>query len=134
MIVGIIIGLIVSLLVWLVAYAIKIDCCFSTEKIINRISIVVCVMCVVLGGVIGISVANINLKQDIEGFSAIKETYMMAVSNNEISGLERLQIVDTAIDQNKRLARRKASIDAWWNIAIDPNLKDQLKELTPINS
>ncbi|MEG2381337.1 MAG: hypothetical protein RSB38_06550 [Oscillospiraceae bacterium] len=123
-IMGIIIGMLMGLIVVTTMF---IDARSKTPVVITML------IGAILGGVIGISSENYFLKEDIDGFSAVKQTYACAVESTDLSGLERLQIVETAIEQNKLLARRKSSINAWWNIVIKSDYKEELKALEPIS-
>ena len=101
-------------------------------KLTFSFTILMAIGSIIVGSFIGINLDNYSLKEDIEGYSAIKSTYESAIADNSLTSLERLQIVDTAIDQNKSLARRQVTIDAWWNFALKRELKDELKALKPI--
>lgn len=126
---GILVGVFISL-IWIMIYSIA-DI-YGGEKLVVGIAAILIISSAIGGGVIGGSIDKYSLKQDIDGFVAIKATYESAMVDTNISSLERLQIVNIAIEQNKCLARRKATIDAWWYFCIGEDLEQELKSLEPI--
>jgi hypothetical protein len=133
MFIGLLIGILVSLVVLLITWGIYES---VYENWAERMVVVVCIVlllaCVGGGALIGAQVKNANMRADIEGYIAVKETYQYALSNSELDSLERFQIIETAIEQNQTLARKQAIIDMWWNFDVREDLKNELKNLTPI--
>lgn len=130
MIVGCIIGIIVLGLIgwtiWMTLY------CGCYEKVGVAIFVVMIASGLVGGGALGASFDNTSVEEDIAGFSVIKQTYESAIHDENLSGYERIAIINTVIEQNKLLARRQASITKWWNFGITQENKDALLALTPI--
>jgi len=137
MIVGFILGILIGLILFLIGMFIVSEFCDEDgiiQTIVFVVTLLLAIGSIIIGVLIGINLDNYDLKKDINGYTAIKDTYESAIVDTNLTSLERLQIVDTAISENAYLARRKVTIDAWWNFAIKEELKDELKALEPIGT
>jgi hypothetical protein len=65
----------------------------------------------------------------IKKYNVTKQTIEESIKSNAISGMERLQLVQNVIDENKYLEQQQFDCQQWYGFLID---KDVL-ELKPIN-
>ena len=111
-------------------------CCWSVSDTLAWLCYIIgcgCLsVCIVVGGKVGAQIKNAAIKEYVASFQAVKATYEMSLSSETLSGLERIAILDTAIEKNSALAAKQASIDMWWNFGITEENKDLLLSLTPI--
>ena len=78
---------------------------------------------------VGIIGRNIDYQKDIAKYEATKVTYEQSIKNVDLGGLERLEIVNTAIDMNRWLAAAKVNMMQWYAFDIRQEVKDQVNAL-----
>lgn len=85
--------------------------------------------------VLGLSMfvgARIHIRMfegDIKQFESAKMTYSEAIKSNDISGLERIEIVNQITEENKTLARLKYDATKWYYFYLPDNLVDNLEPI-----
>lgn len=91
-------------------------------------AVVAAIAFVLVGGVAGLSVDIYHERVYIEQYKATKATYEDSLNNPIISGLERIDLINTVVEENKELIRKQYLSDKWYGFAIP----DEIKELEPI--
>lgn len=133
MIVGLILGLIIGATIAFVVYNIAYNIIYSGYKWKSLVVGIASFIIILVGGcLIGVSVDNVSAKQFIEKYPVTQQLYYNSIDDEKLSGLERLQIVQMAKRSNDELASWKIEIDAWWNIFLKNDFKQQIRELNYI--
>lgn len=101
------------------------DCLSKYGKI--QITVVVLVLC--LSMFIGARVHIRMFERDVRQFESAKATYSEAIKSNDISGLERIEIVNQITEENKTLARLKYNATKWYYFYLPDNLVDNLEPI-----
>ena len=93
----------------------------------GKINIVVFVVVLSLSVFIGARIHIRMFENDIKQFESAKATYSEAIKSNDISGLERIEIVNRIAEENKTLARLKYDATKWYYFYLPDNLVDNLE-------
>lgn len=101
------------------------DCLSKYGKI--QITVVVLVLC--LSMFIGARVHIRMFERDVRQFESAKATYSEAIKSNDISGMERIEIVNKITEENKTLARLKYDATKWYYFYLPDNLVDNLEPI-----
>lgn len=94
-------------------------------KINIAVAIVVLGLCMFVGARIHIRI----FENDVKQFESAKATYSEAIKSNDISGLERIEIVNRITEENKTLARLKYDATKWYYFYLPDNLVDNLEPI-----
>lgn len=94
-------------------------------KINIAVAIVVLGLCTFVGARIHIRI----FENDVKQFESAKATYSEAIKSNDISGLERIEIVNRITEENKTLARLKYDTTKWYYFYLPDNLVDNLEPI-----
>lgn len=142
MIVGFFIGIVAAILVLVIIEAISNGMDFDTEftdwdvktnkkylTAYGKINIVVAVVVLCLSTFIGARIHIRMFEGDINQFESAKATYSEAIKSNDISGLERIEIVNRIAEENKILARLKNDATKWYYFYLPDNLVDNLEPI-----
>ena len=142
MIVGFFIGIVAVILVSVIIAAISNGMDFDTEftdwdvktnkkylTTYGKINIVVAVVVLCLSTFIGARIHIRMFEGDINQFESAKATYSEAIKSNDISGLERIEIVNRIVEENKTLARLKYDATKWYYFYLPDNLVDNLEPI-----
>jgi predicted PurR-regulated permease PerM len=130
LILGIVIGIVLSIILAFIGWGIY-GCLYETWAEITCVVTTV-ILCIVLSVLITFGMCSYEkatYTRYIDRYTAVKETIEESIDSNEISGLERLQLVQNAIDENTYLAGLKFDCDQWYGFLINQNVK----KLEPIN-
>ena len=100
--------------------------CLTTYGKINIVTAVV-VLC--LSTFIGVRIHIRMFESDIRQFESAKATYSEAIKSEDISGLERIEIVNKITEENKTLARLKYDATKWYYFYLPDNLVDNLEPI-----
>lgn len=92
----------------------------------GKINIVVAVVVLGLSMFIGARIHIRMFENDIKQFESAKATYSEAIKSENISGLERIEIVNRITEENKTLARLKYDATKWYYFYLPDNLVDNL--------
>ena len=95
----------------------------------GKINIVVFVVVLSLSVFIGARIHIRMFENDIKQFESAKATYSEAIKSNDISGLERIEIVNQITEENKTLARLKYDATKWYYFYLPDNLVDNLEPI-----
>ena len=101
------------------------ECLSKYGKI--QITIVVLVLC--LSMFIGARVHIRMFERDVRQFESAKATYSEAIKSEDITGLERIEIVNKITEENKILARLKYDATKWYYFYLPDNLVDNLEPI-----
>ena len=142
MIAGFFIGILVAGLVLLIIAAINNGMDFDNEftdwdtktnkkylTTYGKINIVVAVAVLGLSMFVGARIHIRTFEYDIKQFESAKMTYSEAIKSEDISGLERIEIVNQITEENKTLARLKYDVTKWYYFYLPDNLVDNLEPI-----
>ena len=142
MIAGFFIGIVAAVLVFLLIMAVNEASGFCSELIdwdlktdkkyltkLGKINIVAAVVVLCLGMFVGARIHIRTFERDIKQFEAAKVTYSEAIKSANISGLERIEIVNKITEENKTLARLKYDATKWYYFYLPDNLVDNLEPI-----
>ena len=101
------------------------ECLSKYGKI--QVTVVVLVLC--LSVFIGARVHIRMFERDVRQFESAKATYSEAIKSNDISGMERIEIVNKITEENKTLARLKYNATKWYYFYLPDNLVDNLEPI-----
>lgn len=76
-----------------------------------------------------ILVSRYSLKMQVEEFKTAKLVYEEALANDDLSGLERIEIVDKIVEDNKWLAKTKYNVKQWYCWFLPDEIVDGLEEI-----
>ena len=130
LILGLLLGLLISLLIIMIGSVIY-DCCYERWQEITCLVIIIS-LCLISTIGITFGVCSYNKFQNIcyiEEYKVTKQTIEESVKNTDITGFERLQLVDTAIKENKELKQKQFDCQQWYGFLID----EGVLELEPIS-
>ena len=100
--------------------------CLTTYGKINIVTAVV-VLC--LSTFIGARIHIRMFEGDVRQFESAKATYSEAIKSEDITGLERIEIVNKITEENKALARLKYDATKWYYFYLPDNLVDNLEPI-----
>ena len=95
----------------------------------GKINIVVAVAILGLSMFIGARIHIRMFENNVEQFESAKATYSEAIKSGDISGLERIEIVNKITEENKTLARLKYDATKWYYFYLPDNLVDNLEPI-----
>lgn len=118
--VGILAALVIFLIIMLINdgvesftdWNVETDKTYLTKFGIINIAIAVVVLC--LSTFIGARIHIRMFESDIKQFESAKTTYSEAIKSEDISGLERIEIVNKITEENKTLAKLKYDVTKWY--------------------
>lgn len=128
MIVGIILGALFASLFSLIIHWVLFE--YDLEKYTWVVIIAIIILGVFVGAKIGIAIDKSYYETKIEQFKMSKQTIETSIINDKLSGLERVELVQLAVEENKWLAEIKVDVTKWWYFHLDESL---LEDLQPIN-
>ena len=84
------------------------------------------------GTFMGIGYTTENERVYVEKYKAQKATIEMSLANEDLTGLERVQLVTQATELNGEFAKRKSTFDKWHYVVYDNTIYDgvELIDLT----
>ena len=142
MIAGFFIGILVAGLVLVIIAAINNGMDFDNEftdwdtktdktylTTYGKINIVVAVAVLGLSMFVGARIHIRRFEYDIKQFDSAKMTYSEAIKSEDISGLERIEIVNQITKENKTLARLKYNATKWYYFYLPDNIVDNLEPI-----
>lgn len=103
---------------------IKTDKTYLTK--FGKINIVIAVAVLCLSTFIGARVHIRMFENEVKQFEIAKETYSEAIRSEDISGLERIEIVNKITEENKVLAKLKYDVTKWYYFYLPDNLVSNL--------
>ena len=95
----------------------------------GKINIVTAVVVLCLSTFIGARIHIRTFEGDVRQFETAKATYSEAIKSEDITGLERIEIVNKITEENKALARLKYDATKWYYFYLPDNLVDNLEPI-----
>lgn len=95
----------------------------------GKIQIIIFVIVLCLSMFIGARVHIRMFERDVRQFESAKATYSEAIKSEDITGLERIEIVNKITEENKTLARLKYDATKWYYFYLPDNLVDNLEPI-----
>lgn len=95
----------------------------------GKINIIIAVAVFGLSMFIGARIHIRMFEGDIKQFESAKMTYSEAIKSEDISGLERIEIVNKITEENKTLARLKYDATKWYYFYLPDNLVNNLEPI-----
>lgn len=74
-------------------------------------------------------VSRYSLKMKVEEFKTAKLVYEEALASDDLSGLERVEIVNKIVTENKWLAKTKYNVKQWYCWFLPDEIVDGLEEI-----
>lgn len=96
-----------------------------------KVAMYVCVsLLVFIGGVfLGIGLTTEHERVYIAKYESQKATIEYSLASDEITGMERVQLVTKAVEINGELAERKAKFERWHYCTFDSSLYDDVEPI-----
>lgn len=142
MIIGFLIGILIAALVLLIIALINDGMGFDnkftdwdakTDKTrlttYGKINIAVAVAVLGLSMFIGARIHIRMFENNVKQFESAKATYSEAIKSGDISGLERIEIVNKIAEENKTLAKLKYDVSKWYDFYLPDDLVDNLEPI-----
>jgi len=101
-------------------------------KVLVSILMLLVITTVVFFGITEFS--KMKIQRDVAEYKSIKYTYESAVQSENLGGLERLQIIDVAIEKNTWLADQQFYASTVWWFNIPQDIKDAVIALESIQT
>ncbi len=95
----------------------------------GKINIVIATIIICLSTFVGARIHIRMFEYDVKQFESAKATYSEAIKSNDISGLERIEIVNKITEENKALARLKYEATKWYYFYLPDNIVDNLEPI-----
>lgn len=95
----------------------------------GKIQITVDVLVLCLSMFIGARVHIRMFERDVRQFESAKATYSESIKSEDVSGLERIEIVNKITEENKTLARLKYDATKWYYFYLPDNIVDNLEPI-----
>lgn len=142
MIAGFLIGILMAALVLLIIALINDGMDFDNEftdynaktgktclTTYGKINIMVAVAVLGLSMFVGARIHIRMFENNVKQFESAKATYSEAIKSGDISGLERIEIVNKIAEENKTLARLKYDATKWYDFYLPDDLVDNLEPI-----
>lgn len=71
---------------------------------------------------LGAFLDNEHLKKDVEEYKSAKYTIEQSLTNEQLTGLERIELLKQVRYKNEWLARKKYEVGAWYNFHLDDKI------------
>lgn len=142
MIVGFLVGILMAALVLLIIALINDGMDFDNEftdynvktgktclTTYGKINIMVAIAVLGLSMFVGARIHIRMFENNVKQFESAKATYSEAIKSGDISGLERLEIVNKIAEENKTLAKLKYDASKWYDFYLPDDLVDNLEPI-----
>lgn len=104
---------------------------FKKGKIKKRLSIYLVIIAyifiVCISSYFGAFLSNENLAREVEKYKANKYTIETSLQNNNLTGLERIELVKQASEQNSWLAEKRYEVQQWYNFYLNKDIVVKLE-------
>ena len=126
------IGFAIALVLWLVAmlvtFLIEND---DADYTVARLVISIMAIAIWIGAVfIGIGIYTEEERIFIAKFEAQKQTIEMSLDSENLSGLERIELVKQASELNGEMAERKAKLQVWHYVTYNNSMYDNIEPIS----
>ena len=122
------IGFAISSVLFGIALAIIVssDCSFGLASIIAAVVGVILWIAIVF---VGIGLNTENEKVFIQEYLAKKQTIEISLQSESLTGYERVQLVNNAVELNGELAKKKATFNLWHFVVYDNTIYDGVEPI-----
>jgi high-affinity Fe2+/Pb2+ permease len=128
MVIGGVLGICFGALVALIVYSVVNE--ISDETIANFVGIMIIIVTLILGLFLGGYADKIDYKKYISEYNSKKYTIEQSLKNEDLKGLEKIELVKQATEINGELANKKVEYNTIWYFFID---KSELNKLEGID-
>lgn len=73
-------------------------------------------------GWLGYDINNNNLRKEVAAFESSKKTYELALKDKNLTGLERIEIVNKIAEKNEWLEGKKVEVQVWYNFYLSKDI------------
>lgn len=98
---------------------------FETRTIVIS-TIISMILVTLLGGYIGYKVDLNEYNKQIANWKNTKEVIETSIKNENISDLEKIELVNKIVEYNKELTSLKEDVKQWWNFYLDDSKVNEL--------
>ena len=98
------------------------------KKFFYALPVLIIVLLSCFFGWLGANINNNELRKEISSFESSKRTYELALKDENLTGLERIEIVGKIAEKNEWLASKQTEVQMWYNFY----LKKDILEVEPI--
>lgn len=103
-------------------------CNHILERVLETTALVVLVVFPIIGGGVGANMAVHENNSYISQYRITKDTIERSLKNDTIGGLERVELVQQAVNENKELVKKQYDSRQWYGFFIP----DEILKLEPI--
>ncbi len=121
---GILVGLLIGMFLTIMIAQI-----LDESKIACITIIITLIMSMLIGADIGIYLDRIDYEKQINTYIVIKQTIKDAMQNENISNLEKIELLKQVNEQNQKLEELKVEVKQWYSFYLD---KTKIENLEPI--
>ena len=114
---------------FLIASVFSLICCAiipkSDDELTNKqetILIIIFIVVWIISIVIGCYIENQKLKVETEQYRAVKETIETSLQSDKLTGLERIELVKQASEQNAWLKGTQYKVQQWYNFYLSKDI------------
>ena len=93
------------------------------------ISLIVSVVLWISSVFVGIGICSENERVFVQEYQVKKQTIEISLQNENLTGYERLQLVNSAVELNGELAKRKATFNLWHFVVYDNTIYDGIEPI-----
>lgn len=129
MILWTVLGLLLGAAVMMAFIAIA-DNSYRYEKQWYVVGLITSVLVFIIATYTGCVSDIVYYNKEVNKFIVTKQTIEQSLSNGQIGGFERLDLVKQAIEENKNLESLKIDAKQWWYFYLD---ESKIKDLEPIS-
>ena len=131
MFLGIFLGMLIAIVILAIALMISDDFFYDLgEKITWFIAITLSMLSIIFGGIIGKQSATYFYETQVKTYYINKETIESSICNENLNGLEKIQLVEQATILNEKIITMKVDVTKWWYWYLDDNM---VKDLEPVD-
>ena len=98
---------------------------FETRTIVIS-TIISMILVTLLGGYIGYKVDLNEYNKQIANWKNTKEVIETSIKNENISDLEKIELVNKIVEYNKELTSLKEDVKQWWNFYLNDSKVNEL--------
>ncbi len=106
-------------LLWVILMFPQIMDGFYDSAIKTKVVSSICILLFIGSPFVGVGIYTQNEKVYVQKYLAQKHTIEMSLASEELTGLERVQLVTKATELNGELAERKARFNLWHYVSYD---------------
>jgi|GEM_PF-3100790 len=126
MILGLFLGLMAGLIILIVFFAIG-DNSYYLELLFKGVGLFLLILCTLLGGFIGKDIHQKKYDMRIRNWNNSKMVIEESIKNEDISDLEKINLVKTITQYNMQLENLKTEVTYWWNWYLDDSKVNELE-------